>query len=106
MDLYIDMLHERLWHTYYSNHFLTLCALQALLVKLRLEKFTEDLKTLGVESKADLAYLEAAHLDYGSKYGWFSQHPITYKESLMMVGDYTPLESCFDHGTYCTSKNS
>ena len=24
----------------------------------------------------------------------------------MMVGDYTPLESCFDHGTYCTSKNS
>lgn len=32
--------------------------LKALLVKLRLEKFTENFKTLGVESKADLAYLE------------------------------------------------
>lgn len=37
--------------------------LQALLVKLRLEKFTEDLKTLGVESKADLAYLEDSDLE-------------------------------------------
>eukprot|EP00435_Cladocopium_sp_Y103_P051899 s564_g16.t1 len=37
--------------------------LQALLAKLRLEKFTEDLKTLGVESKADLAYLEDSDLE-------------------------------------------
>ena len=33
--------------------------LQALLARLRLDKFTEDLKSLGVETKADLAYLEA-----------------------------------------------
>ncbi|CAK9080885.1 unnamed protein product [Durusdinium trenchii] len=37
--------------------------LQALLSRLRLERFAEEVKTLGVESRADLAYVEDADLE-------------------------------------------